>query len=62
MEYHHQPSRKPSCQPTPLPPSYLPLAYAHLATVLLAFVIGTYLMFARKGNPLHRLLGRGLYC
>mgnify|MGYP000054636766 len=42
-----------------LPPSYLPLAYAHLATVLPAFVIGTYLMFARKGNPLHRLLGKG---
>ena len=33
-----------------LPPSYLPLAYAHLATVLPAFVIGTYLMFARKGK------------
>lgn len=41
-----------------LPPGYLPLAYAHLATVLPAFVIGTYLMLARKGNPLHRLLGK----
>lgn len=37
---------------------YLPLAYAHLATVLPAFVIGTYMMFARKGNALHRLLGK----
>jgi uncharacterized membrane protein len=38
--------------------TYLPLAYAHLATVLPAFVIGTYMMFARKGNALHRALGK----
>jgi uncharacterized membrane protein len=37
---------------------YLPLAYAHLATVLPAFVIGTYLMLSRKGSPLHRALGK----
>jgi len=41
-----------------LPPSYLPLAYAHLATILPAFAIGTWLMFSRKGSPLHRLLGK----
>jgi uncharacterized membrane protein len=39
--------------------SYLPLAYAHLATVLPAFAIGTYMMFARKGDRFHRLLGKG---
>jgi uncharacterized membrane protein len=38
--------------------TYLPLAYAHLATVLPAFVIGTYLLIRRKGSPLHRLLGK----
>jgi uncharacterized membrane protein len=37
---------------------YLPLAYAHLATILPAFAIGTYMMSARKGSPLHRLLGK----
>jgi uncharacterized membrane protein len=37
---------------------YLPLAYAHLATVLPAFVIGTYMMLSRKGSPLHRTLGK----
>lgn len=40
------------------PPSYLPLAYAHLATIVPAFVIGTYMMVRRKGTPLHRLLGK----
>jgi uncharacterized membrane protein len=39
--------------------TYLPLAYAHLATVLPAFAIGTYMMFARKGDRFHRLLGKG---
>ncbi len=39
--------------------SYLPLAYAHLATVLPAFAIGTYMMIARKGDRFHRLLGKG---
>jgi uncharacterized membrane protein len=38
--------------------TYLPLAYAHLATVLPAFVIGTYMMIVRKGNALHRALGK----
>lgn len=37
---------------------YLPLAYAHLATIVPAFAIGTYMMFARKGSPRHRLLGK----
>ena len=40
------------------PPSYLPLAYAHLATIVPAFVIGTYMMIRRKGTPLHRMLGK----
>ena len=35
-----------------------PLVYAHLATVLPAFVLGTYLMFSRKGSKIHRLLGK----
>jgi uncharacterized membrane protein len=39
--------------------TYLPLAYAHLATVLPAFAIGTYMMFARKGDRFHRMLGKG---
>jgi uncharacterized membrane protein len=38
--------------------TYLPLAYAHLATVLPAFAIGTYMMFARKGDRFHRFLGK----
>ena len=35
-----------------------PLVYAHLATVLPAFVIGTYMMVSRKGSKYHRLLGK----
>ena len=35
-----------------------PIVYAHLATVLPAFVIGTYMMVARKGSKNHRLLGK----
>ena len=35
-----------------------PLVYAHLATVLPAFVIGTYMMFSRKGSKPHRLMGK----
>ena len=35
-----------------------PLVYAHLSTVLPAFVIGTYMMFSRKGSKMHRLLGK----
>jgi uncharacterized membrane protein len=38
--------------------NYLPLAYAHLATVLPAFAIGTYMMIARKGDRFHRMLGK----
>jgi uncharacterized membrane protein len=45
-------------QATTLPAIYLPLAYAHLATVLPAFAIGTYLMMARKGSTRHRMLGK----
>lgn len=37
---------------------YLQLAYLHLATVLPAFILGTWLMAARKGTPWHRRLGR----
>ena len=35
-----------------------PLVYAHLATVLPAFVIGTYMIFSRKGSKNHRLMGK----
>lgn len=45
-------------QPDVYHSTYLPLAYAHLATVLPAFAIGTYLLIRRKGTPLHRLLGK----
>ncbi|MFZ5956035.1 DUF2306 domain-containing protein [Pseudomonas sp. QL9] len=38
--------------------SYLGLTYAHLATVLPAFALGTYLLVRRKGTPLHKALGR----
>lgn len=38
--------------------SYLQLAYLHLATVVPAFFIGSYLFLNRKGTPGHRLLGR----
>lgn len=38
--------------------SYLNLVYAHLATILPAFVIGSYLLFSRKGTPAHRSLGK----
>jgi uncharacterized membrane protein len=38
--------------------TYLQLAYLHLATVLPAFLLGTWLMFNRKGTPHHRLLGK----
>ena len=37
---------------------YLYLAYVHLATVLPAFAIGTYLFISTKGAPKHRALGR----
>ena len=35
-----------------------PFVYAHLATVLPAFAIGTYMILARKGSKNHRLLGK----
>lgn len=38
--------------------SYLHLAYFHLATVLPAFVLGTYLMLRAKGTPNHKRLGK----
>lgn len=37
---------------------YYTLVYWHLATILPAFAVGTYLMLSRKGTPLHRSLGR----
>jgi uncharacterized membrane protein len=39
--------------------TYLQLAYLHLATVLPAFVLGTWLIFtSQKGSPLHRTVGK----
>jgi len=38
--------------------SYEQLVQVHLATVLPAFLIGTWLLANRKGSPLHRVLGR----
>jgi len=38
--------------------TYLQLAYAHVATVLPAFFIGTYLLIVTKGTPKHKLLGK----
>ena len=38
--------------------SYTHLVYAHLATVLPAFLIGTYLLLVRKGTSRHRSLGK----
>jgi uncharacterized membrane protein len=38
--------------------TYLQLAYLHLFTVAPAFVLGTYLMFSRKGSPSHRRMGK----
>jgi uncharacterized membrane protein len=43
---------------TAIPPGYTQLAYAHLATVLPAFAIGTWLMFSRKGSRNHRAWGK----
>lgn len=44
--------------PLAAPPAYLTLAYWHLATVLPAFALGTWLMAAPKGTPRHRQLGK----
>jgi uncharacterized membrane protein len=38
--------------------TYLQLAYLHLATVFPAFLIGAYLLFNRKGTPIHKVLGK----
>ena len=38
--------------------AYAQLAYAHLLTVVPAFVLGTYLMVRSKGTPHHKVLGR----
>jgi uncharacterized membrane protein len=38
--------------------TYIQLAYLHLATVLPAFLIGTYILFIRKGTPKHKMLGK----
>lgn len=38
--------------------SYLHLSYIHLATVLMAFTLGTFLLFQKKGTGLHRLIGK----
>jgi len=38
--------------------TYQDLVYFHLATILPAFLIGTFLLLRRKGTPLHKALGR----
>ena len=38
--------------------TYHQLAYIHLATVLPAFVIGTFLLVRQKGNHIHKFFGR----
>ena len=38
--------------------TYHQLAYMHLATILPAFLIGTFLFFVHKGTPMHKLWGR----
>ncbi|WP_223261272.1 DUF2306 domain-containing protein [Methylophilus medardicus] len=38
--------------------SYLQLAYLHLATALLAFILGTLQLLQRKGSIQHRLIGK----
>lgn len=37
---------------------YQHIVYAHLATVVPAFFIGTFLLLRRKGTPLHKALGK----
>jgi uncharacterized membrane protein len=39
-------------------PLYTSLAYAHLATVVPAFLIGTALLLRKKGSPSHKTWGR----
>lgn len=38
--------------------TYQHLAYLHLATIVPAFLVGTFLLLRRKGTPLHKALGR----
>jgi uncharacterized membrane protein len=38
--------------------SYATLTWIHLATVVPAFLVGTYLLLNRKGTPVHRALGK----
>lgn len=38
--------------------TYLELAYLHLATIVPAFFIGTWMLFNRKGTPSHKALGK----
>jgi uncharacterized membrane protein len=38
--------------------TYYQLAYAHLATIVPSFVIGTILLLMKKGTSLHKTLGR----
>ncbi|RNF49736.1 DUF2306 domain-containing protein [Marinomonas hwangdonensis] len=38
--------------------NYILLVYLHLATVVPAFFIGTYLLLYRKGTRAHKLLGK----
>lgn len=38
--------------------TYHEIAYLHLATVVPAFLIGTWMMLNHKGTSMHRLLGR----
>ena len=38
--------------------TYLQLAYLHLATVVPAFFLGSFLLLNRKGTPIHKLLGK----
>jgi uncharacterized membrane protein len=37
---------------------YIQLAYFHLATVVPAFIIATYLLLSKKGSKQHRSLGK----
>jgi uncharacterized membrane protein len=42
--------------------TYQDLAYLHLATVLPAFILGTFLIFNRKGTDTHKLIGKIFLC
>ena len=38
--------------------TYEQLSWLHLATIVPAFLLGTFLLLRRKGTPTHKLLGR----